>query len=824
MLKLHFYLVIFLSLIELGFGQENNPKLKLNDSSYFETRGLNILVFSNHYGIFNDEKLSGVEIIHHGVRTATNGDVRLNPTPEQWDPIPKFIDRKINRLENSIEAHLSYPDYNFDYTIKAAAKDSGILLSVLIDKPLPKELEGQAGFNLEFLPSAYFEKTYRMDDESGVFPLYPNGNMSLNKNGITEPKPIASGDKLILAPEDPYRRVIIKGSNCKLFLYDGRNKAQNGWYVVRSLIPSGKSGKVIEWLLSANTVSNWIRKPVIEYSQVGYHPDQKKVAVLEFDENDKPKDIARLLKVTDDGKFIQKFKAPIKNWGQYLRYNYATFDFSSVRENGIYVIEYDSIKTKPFRIAKDVYENAWHPTLDIYFNVQMDHMFVREAYRVWHGASHMDDALQAPINHEHFDLYGQGPTTDTPFKPGEHIPGLNLGGWFDAGDYDIRTQTQYYVISTLVSIWEEFGLKRDETTINEKTHYVEMHRPDGVPDILQQIEHGTLQLLTQFKTVGHALNGIISSHLYQYRHLGDAVDKTDNLIYNPKLDSLQSDGFTSGTFDDRWAFTNKSTPLNYGSIAALAAASRALKGYKDDLASECLDTAKRVWDEEQTHKPDLPHFGNTTGGSLESEELKAAVELLICTKEKKYADKINELFQKMERQFSFNASYFIRAIPYMDSSYSKKIEDRVKNYSENVYKFLNGNPYGVLITRGGWAGSGAVIGMAINNYILYKAFPKLINPEYVYRGLNYVYGCHPGSNISFVSGVGTVSKKVAYGNNRADFTFIAGGIVPGELIIKPDFPENKEDWPFLWGENEYVISLGASYIYLVNAVNSMLNK
>jgi hypothetical protein len=71
--------------------------------------------------------------------------------------------------------------------------------------------------------------------------------------------------------------------------------------------------------------------------------------------------------------------------------------------------------------------------------------------------------------------------------------------------------------------------------------------------------------------------------------------------------------------------------------------------------------------------------------------------------------------------------------------------------------------------------------------------------------------------------VGTQSKKVAYGNNRADFSFIAGGIVPGVLILKPDFPENKEDWPFLWGENEYVIGMGPIYIYLVNAVDDLLN-
>src|SRR4030043_2189814 len=88
----------------------------------------------------------------------------------------------------------------------------------------------------------------------------------------------------------------------------------------------------------------------------------------------------------------------------------------------------------------------------------------------------------------------------------------------------------------------------------------------------------------------------------------------------------------------------------------------------------------------------------------------------------------------------------------------------------------------------------------------------------------YPCGCHPGSNISFVSGVGTISKKIAYGNNRADFSFIAGGIVPGVLIIKPDFPENKEDWPFLWAENEYTIGNAAAYIFLVNAANDLLKE
>lgn len=803
---------------------EGTGPLRLNDLEYFETRGVNVLVFSNWYNdLFSDSKMSGVEIIHHGVRTATNGDVRLNPTPEQWDPIPQFIERKVDRASQTIEAFLKYPAYDFAYSVKVEAREEEIVISVILRKELPRALERQAGFNLEFLPSAYFARAYLMDGMSGLFPQYPSGPMERVPSGRVEPQPIASGRSLVLAPEDPVRRVSIRSDSGQLMLFDGRNKAQNGWFVVRSILPARKTGTVITWVITANTIPGWTRRPVIACSQVGYHPNQKKTAVIELDRNDRPHTVARLLKVTGAEKESEVFRAEPKIWGEYLRYTYATFDFSPVKENGLYVIEYGDQRSAALRIASDVYESAWHPTLDLFFPVQMDHMRVTEAYRVWHGASHLDDALQAPVNHEHFDLYAQGPTTDTGYEPGEHIPGLNVGGWFDAGDFDIRTQTQYSTILSLVQTWEDFHPTRDETRVNQHTRAVELHCPDGTPDLLQQIEHGTLQLVAQHKAVGHAIPGIVEAHLSQYTHLGDAVTTTDNLVYNPALDSLQSDGFTSGTFDDRWAFTSKSSALNYGSAAALAAASRALRGYNDTLAGGCLSIARGIWTEEHSHPPDVFRHGNTTGGPLEDEELKAATELLICTRENQYAQRIYALLPHIEANFGRTAASAVRAIPFMDGKYKMSIEPLVKRYRAQAETLKGQNPFSVPISTGGWGGNALIVGFANTGYLLHKAFPDIIGADYTLTGLGYLFGCHPGSGLSFVSGVGAESKKVAYGSNRADFSFIAGGVVPGILIVKPDFPENKDDWPFLWGENEYVVNLAASYLYLVHAANDLLN-
>jgi endoglucanase len=836
-----FFTLGFLILSTLASSQ----KLQLNDLGYFETRGVNIFVFSNQYtGMFNDEKNAGIEIIHHGVRTATGGAIRLQNTPEQWDLVPNVTDRKVDKQNGSIEVTLKYGDYDFSSRIKVTPKDNGVLITVSLDKPIPEKLEGKAGLNIEFIPSSYMHKTFLADGRPGVFPLYPssstatdklsnkvlqyNGHSTFDDRGKNEyivPGPIASGKSIILAPEDPENLVKIQTVTGDLMLFDGRNLAQNGWFIVRSLIPSGKTGNVIQWYLELNSVTDWIRVPVIGFSQVGYTPGQEKVAVIELDQNDTPLKKASLIQVTPDGKYMEKLSADLISWGKYLRYNYLKFDFSPVKETGIYFIKYGTQSTNTFIIAPDVYADIWHPTLDVFFPVQMDHMMVNEAYRVWHGAPYLDDALQAPVNHQHFDGYRMSDTTDTKYKPLERIPGLNVGGWFDAGDFDIQTGSHVSVLLNFVDAWEKFKVDRDETFIDQATRYVDIHRPDGKPDILQQIEHGALNVVAQVENIGHPVRGIIVPNLHQYHHLGDAVNETDNLPYNPALKPYESDGKSSGTMDDRWVFTNRSAALDYSTAGALAAASRALKDYNKSLADRCLTAAKKMWDENF----DKPNDTNQPGGQMfiTGSEISAALQLFITTKEDKYSKVFTELLWPVidrsvaGRGVILNA---LQALPYMDNDFRIKLRGYVAKYKETIDGYGKENPYGVPIMSRGWGGNSGVVGFAITNYYANKYFPDIVSPEYVYKGLNYIFGCHPYSNISFVSAVGTHSTEVAYGNNRADFTFIAGGVVPGLLLFQPDFLENKEDWPFFWGENEYVIDIGATYIFLSNAVNDMLKN
>ena len=852
-------LAVFTSLA--GFSQSTS--FKLNDLGVFKKHGVDLMIYNDSYnsGGFFDEKVNGIEMIQHEVRTVTGGAVRLSPTPEQWDLTPTVKERIINAKENTATITLYYQEFDFTSKIKVEGKDNGVLISVILDQPVPKKLEGKASMNIEFLPAIYFKKTYIADNKTGIFPLAPSGPMVADAftekipqfnnlltserfgNTYAKATPFASGKKLVLSPDDPESLVTIQSLTSQIGLYDGRNLASNGWFVVREVLPVGKTGTVVQWTLTPNGVAGWMRKPVISHSQVGYFPDQQKVAVIELDPTDKPLASATLYRLGEDGKQVKAFENKLTAWGKFLRYNYLKFDFSSVKEPGIYKIQYGNSVTEPFPIGKNVYEEIWHPTLDTWFPVQMDHMFVKEAYRVWHGNVHQDDALQAPTDTLIHDGYRMGNTTGTKYKPYEHIPGLNMGGWFDAGDFDIQTGSHNTTINYLVSAWEDTNVTRDQTMVDKERKYVAIHHPDGVPDMLQQIEHGTLALVAQFRAFGHSIRGIVQPHLWQYNMIGDASNLTDGLVYNPALKPFQNNGFTSGTMDDRWAFTNSSPGGDISSATALAAASRALKSYNPELAKECLDIALKVWNENVANRPAEPAAQpqtNAPGGIGRAmgpaQDLGITVELLLTTGDKKYADYLAKIWPSVKPgtggaaqrgRNTANIRTMLKVMPLMNESFKNDMRTYAQGMKKQLDSIANVNPYGIPLGQGGFYGPGGnfnIVDWSLTNAKLHQYFPDVISKEHAIRGLNYVLGCHPASSISFVSGVGVNSKKVTYGNNRADFTYIPGGMVPGNYLIKPDFYENQENWPFIWYENEVVVDGCAGYIYLSALIDKILQK
>jgi N-terminal ig-like domain of cellulase. len=824
-------------------------RFALNDKEYFQNRGVGVMAFSDTYP---ESHQSGVIIVSHGNRIASNGDLRLEPTPGQWGATPKLIKREVNRELGEIRATLAYPDErikmkgfnpiyypDLELTYEMRVNTDGEAVHVYIDlnEPLPSEWVGQVGFNLELYPTDLFGKSWYMDEATGIFPrqaygvsakpgskpqpqIVPTGELKgfiPLENHQAVPAPLAVGKRLSIAPEAEELRMVIESHQGNLQLLDGRVQHQNGWFIVRSEVAAGATKGAIHWSIKPNVIKNWVAPPVIQHSMVGYHPNQKKVAVVETDPNGKIPSKMQLVRLAGDGNHEVVLNKPLAQYGDFLRFHYYQYDFSDVEREGLYQLVLGDTRSKPFRIANNVYDqNVWQPTLDYFLPVQMGHMRVKEKYKLWHDDSHRDDALMAPVNINHFDGYVQGPSTLTRFKPLEHVPGLTKGGWYDAGDEDFRIESQAGEVFILSTIYDEFGITRDNTLIDQNLRLVEIREPDGKPDVLQQIEHGLLTVVGGYKALGRLYRGIIVPTLTQYVMGGDFSGQTDNLIYDPTLKPDQRTATHSSLPDDRWVFTEDNPAREYEAIAYIAAAVGPMRGYNDQLARDTLKAATELW---AVKRP-------VENNQVRANKLRAAVELFRATKEEQYKNHILAEKDFILENFEKVGWLVARVVHDLgDASLTNAMRQSAAILYQKIEQGMSDTPYGLSFKMQLWGRGWDLQHQGVAHYFLNKAFPLEFGNEYLLNILHYVLGTNPGSNNqSYATGVGAKSKSAAYGMTRMDYGYVPGGVIVGTALIAPDFPELKE-FPFLWQQSEYVLGGGATnFAFLALAANKLLNQ
>jgi hypothetical protein len=814
----------FFLAMQTGFSQG----FILNKLEYFERGGVNVMAFQD---IYPEGHQGGVAVIMHGQRLATNGDIRLDETPGQWQPIPKQLGRTVDSTGHSITAKLAYPDpainrkgfnpieypdLNLNYSVKVTARGESVVVTVDLDTPVPDEFIGKVGFNMELYPGTLFGKTWFMDNRTGIFPRQANGPAMADAKGeIVSAQPMATGRKLVVAPETDLLRMTIESKTGDLQLLDGRYVHNNGWFVVRTVVNKGATKNAIEWVITPSMAEGWKSSPVIHVSQIGYRTGQEKVAIIEIDKSENAFGTPVLMRVEENGSATPLSPAKAEYWGTFLRYKYLKFDFSKITSEGLYYVKYGSEQSQPFRIADDVFErNVWQPTLEYFLPVQMCHMRVNEKYRVWHGLCHMDDARMAPTDFNHFDGYIQGSSTLTSYKSGDHVPGLNIGGWHDAGDYDLRVESQSGEVYILVGAYEAFGVDYDETSVDQGTRVVEIHQPDGKPDLLQQIEHGALSVVGGYRNLGRLYRGIICPEKRQYVMLGDGSTMTDGLIHDSKLKPGEKTGTHSSPADDRWVFTENNPSRELTTAAHMAAAARVLKGFNDTLSLQCLELARAI-------------FSNNyeMNGRLLNAKIHTASELFLTTGEQQYRDFILNNRETVIKGVGQVGWLIGRALPAInDPGFAAAVKDAMKGVSEGIMKQAEETPFGVPYRPSIWGAGWDIQSFGVRQYYLHKAFPDVFPAAPVFDALNFILGVHPGTNTaSFASGVGAKSTIVAYGVNRADWSYIPGGVSSGTALIRPDFPELL-DWPYLWQQQEYVMGGGATnFMFLVLAADQLLS-
>src|ERR1017187_8373836 len=144
----------FTALVQ-GQSTKNPAFMKLNNPEYLEYQGVNVMLAQDYYP---EGHQGGVSVIQNGQRVATNGDIRLEPTPGQWSPIPKVGQRVVDRKTQEVSVRMEYPnpaidrkgfnpviypDLHFAYNIRVFPAGEGFKIIVDFDKPLPDEWIGK---------------------------------------------------------------------------------------------------------------------------------------------------------------------------------------------------------------------------------------------------------------------------------------------------------------------------------------------------------------------------------------------------------------------------------------------------------------------------------------------------------------------------------------------------------------------------------------------------------------------------------------------------------------------------------------------------------
>jgi hypothetical protein len=313
--------------------------------------------------------------------------------------------------------------------------------------------------------------------------------------------------------------------------------------------------------------------------------------------------------------------------------------------------------------------------------------------------------------------------------------------------------------------------------------------------------------------MGRFYRGIIEPTKRQYTVLGDPANITDNQFFNTNQGKgpVHAVGLPGGP-DDRWVFTEDNPRREMEAAAALAAASRVMKGYNDTLSRQCLQIAKEVWKRNEKAE----HL----------QLLGLAIELLQTTGDKEYGDYLISHKDEIANRINQTGWLAARAVALVkDQQFTATITEAAKKLFAQIKADGEKTPYGVPYRPNIWGAGWDIQNFGYKQYFLHQAFPAIFPKDYMLNAINFILGCHPGSStVSFVSGVGAESMIPGYGFNRADWSYIPGGSGSGTALIRPDFPELLK-WPYLWQQGEYVLGGGTSdYLFLILAADHILKS
>jgi len=723
-----------------------------------------------------------------------------------------FEEKRTERGAGIIEFSGALPGHDVRFEQRVSAVGDRVRIELLRTGAWPEE-GGWCSFQFSLPFARHAGAEYRADGQARVFPVDTPPDFSL-----------ASGaKKLECSLGDP-------GLNLKLecatgiSLQDERRWGGAGFQVGVDF-PAGNPSKT-ELFLTLPDSGRARPGPRLCYSQIGYPGSGLKFVVLEWPKGtERPSDWVRLEDVSggvaEEGRFGDTVEY------DYMQNSFAVFDFSRVREPGDYRVVWSG-GSQEVQIRWSVFEDRlWEPTLDFLIPWQMCHAELDFGGRLpRQPRCHMDDGVRVPADFPGVDGFRSYGCEGTPYAAGEAVP-CARGGWHDAGDYDLNVHAQGFSTWMLALAYEEFGIERDVATLDAERQVFLAGRPDGVPDIVQQVEWGADWLLSMEQPDGRVYVGVVE----------EPERYTASILPEEVTDGL------AGTGDERHVYVDYHPEVQLIQAISLAAASRALAKARPELARRCVDAARRAFEYFQTHEEvyrDTSYFqADPRDKGRDGMVAAAAIELYLTTDDGEYlrvvermSDALGSLvmewpspYSTREYGFWYSPPFLARLHPRLgEGELKSQVEGACRRAAELQARLASPRPWPFYEWHfGQWGNNGHCVDRAFDAYWLSRVAPDALTMEDALRAMLWIFGLHPVNDVVFVCDIGYPGPKHLYsgrlhGRYGTGPAGVPGAVVPGMGSLPGAGMVVYRDEHGNYGHNEACIYTQARYIFAVNAL------
>lgn len=435
-------------------------------------------------------------------------------------------------------------------------------------------------------------------------------------------------------------------------------------------------------------------KVLIRFNQVGYLPYDSKIAVVMS-----RKPIKNLqFKIVSTRKTVYKGTLS-QDYGAYLSFpHHYLVDFTAFQTEGTYKILVDHVRSNAFRIENSLYKPVVDSLLKFY-NVQRCGPLSSE----YHSPCHLNDVTTIV-----------GDTTRT--------AQLDLtGGWHDAGDYRKFTLTTAHTTYLLLLCYQLFPQAFNDGNGN------------GLSDVLDEALIG--------------IDWLKKAHFQNNQLITQVSDpKDDGRFWRLPENDLQP----------RIGYNRASkTHCSYVSATMALAGSVFRNVGRSDLANECIQRSKELFQLSQTNIPDFTsetdsaYVDRTYSDNLAL----AAVELYRVTREWNYYNIAKSILDTTAIVTWFSWGDLTALADARFAEFDRGSAERIANVLREFNETSKGNPYGYPLSIYPWGSASVQTGVAILSILYAKSTGSKEFLELATRQRDFLLGCnHYG--ITLITNIG----------------------------------------------------------------------